>query len=92
MRRGKQQAIENLPEAVAEACKAIAAKGQRPTTRTVRAWLIREYDAGFSFTHLTPLVRVWKSSRRDSKAVEAVCKAFAKLDPEEQKAVRERIS
>ena len=92
MKRGKKQAIENLAEAVAEACKAISAKGQRPTARSVRAWLIREYGQGFSFTHLAPPVRDWKTARRDSKAVQAVCKAFAALDPEEQKAVRERIS
>lgn len=91
MKRGRKPAIPNLRAAVVEVCEAISAKGKRPSLLAVRNQLVKVHGAAPSFTKLSPLVQEWKTSRRDSKAVEAVCRAYAELDPVQQKAVRERL-
>ena len=92
MKRGRKPAIPNLKAAVEEVCKAISAKGKRPSMLAVRNQLVKLHGAAPSLTKIAPLVRNWKTTQRDSKAVEAVCRAFAALGPEEKKAVRERLA
>lgn len=92
MKRGRKPTIPNLKVAVEEVCKAISAKGKRPSMLAVRNQLVKQYGAAPSLTKIAPLVREWKTTRRDSKAVDAVCRAFTALGPEEQKAVRERLA
>ncbi|MCC7314059.1 MAG: DNA-binding protein [Planctomycetes bacterium] len=92
MNRGRKPTISNLKKAVVDVCEAISAKGKRPSMLAVRNQLVKLYGAAPSLTKIAPLVRDWKTARRDSKAVDAVCRAFAALGPEEQKAVRERLA
>jgi hypothetical protein len=89
MKRGRLPSIPNLPQAVSEACKAILAKGKRPTQRNVREWLLKQNDAAPSFTEIGPPLKDWKGERRGGRAVRAVCKAYLSLDAERQKAVRD---
>lgn len=91
MKRGRKPAIHNLQTAVAEVCEAIVARGKRPSGLAVRNQLVKAYGAAPSFTTLAPLVRDWNTARRDSRAVEAVCRAYSELDAVQQKAVRDLL-
>lgn len=91
MKRGRKPTKRNVPKAVTEACHAICAKGERPTIRSVRAWLVKRDGSAPSLTDIAPPVKAWKLVRADSKAVDAVLRAYGALDAEQQKFVRNRI-
>jgi hypothetical protein len=83
MKRGRKPTIKNLPQAVAEACKAITARGKRPSVVSVRTFLVKKQGSAPSFRELAPVLRDWKNERHDSKAV--VCRAYGSLDAEQQR-------
>lgn len=90
-KRGRKPTIPNLKAAVEEVCKAISAKGRRPSMLAVRNQLVKQFGAAPSLTKIAPLVRDWKTGRHETMAVQAICRAYAKLDPVEKKAVRELV-
>src|SRR5262245_31589664 len=89
MTRGRKPTIPNLAQAVSEACRAILAKGKRPTQRNVRELLLKEYDAAPSYGDLGPPLKEWKTERQGGRAVQAVVRAYFNLDVERQKAFRD---
>lgn len=66
----------SLPELVAAACEAIAARRETPTVDRVRAEL-----KGGSPNRLTPLVRDWKAAQRDQPTVAVQPNAVDATDP-----------
>lgn len=77
---------------ILEACAAMLRKGKRPTERAVRAALVVKYGSGPSSRDIGPTLRDWKAKHRDTKAVERAVQAYKRLNAEERKAFRDRVT
>lgn len=91
MKRGRKPIFSSVSKAVDAACQAIIARGKRPSTRSVREWILERHPVAPNFTDLGPPVREWKARRQGGRAVEAVIRAYLRLDAVQQKAVRDGI-
>lgn len=78
-------------EKVIEACDYFLARGERPMTDSVMAYLHKKYGQGVSKRELSPTLKAWKEKHHCSVAVDRLAEAYFALNEEEQAGFRNRI-